>query len=84
MRSATSLLLAGALLAPAAARAQSDADRTGTGGGPRSTITAPHTSSSGRTMPRGDDRALERGIEGRTREERRDDAIDGTICAGCR
>ncbi|NGM33193.1 hypothetical protein G4G93_04480 [Methylobacterium sp. DB0501] len=67
------------------AQAQTLPDQTGTGGGPRSTITAPNTSSVGQVMPhpgRTDER-LERRIDDRTREERVDDRIDSGICAGC-
>ncbi|MFE1602521.1 hypothetical protein [Methylobacterium sp. ID0610] len=75
----------GLLLSPAAGLAQTEADRTGTGGGPGSTITAPYTSSTGQTVPRpGMDRGMERRLDERTREERRDDAIDSSICTGCK
>ncbi|MGY2050845.1 hypothetical protein [Methylobacterium sp. JK268] len=80
MRSATSLML---LLLPTGALAQAEADQTGTGRGPRSTITAPYTTSTGATVPRGGDRALERRVDERSRDERRDDAIDKSICSGC-
>ncbi|ACL61926.1 hypothetical protein [Methylobacterium nodulans] len=85
--SAARILVAGSfLLVPAAAQAQAEADRTGTGGGPGTTITAPYTRSTGQTVPQPGpaDRALERRIDDRTREERRDDAIDSSICAGCK
>ncbi|KMO33162.1 hypothetical protein VQ02_21670 [Methylobacterium variabile] len=84
----TRVLLTGALLvgaAGSAALAQSLPDQTGTGGGPRSTITAPNTSSVGRTKPPsgGTDATLERRIDDRTRQERIDDQIDTGICIGC-
>lgn len=68
--------------APAAAQAS-----TGTGGGPASTVTAPNTSATGRTMPpaggnagaatAGDNR------ERRTQEQKTDDKITRGICIGC-
>jgi hypothetical protein len=75
-----SLVSAGSL-----AQAQGLPDQTGTGGGPRSTITAPNTSSVGQTVPRPGavDHRLERRIDDRTREERVDDRIDTGICIGC-
>ena len=59
--------------------------QTGTGDGPRSTVTAPNTVPSGRTKPPGaaagpstaDDR------ETRTKTEKRGDSIDSGICIGC-
>ncbi|GJD54302.1 hypothetical protein [Methylobacterium dankookense] len=68
--------------APAAAFAQA---QTGTGGGPASTVTAPNTSSVGRTMPPA------AGTGAGTREERTertpqmkdDDRIQKGICIGC-
>ncbi len=67
------------------AQAQGLPDQTGTGGGPRSTITAPNTSSVGQTVPHpgGAEQRLERRIDDRTREERVDDRIDTGICIGC-
>jgi hypothetical protein len=86
LRSLTCVLFASAL-APigALAQAQGLPDQTGTGGGPRSTITAPNTSSVGQTVPHpgAADRRLERQIDDRTRQERVDDRIDTGICIGC-
>ncbi|QRE76290.1 hypothetical protein [Methylobacterium aquaticum] len=86
-----SLLLARALIvgalvsAGSLAQAKDLPDQTGTGGGPRSTITAPHTSAVGATVPSpgAADTRLERRIDDRTRQERLDDRIDGGICVGC-
>lgn len=68
----------------AAAQAQ-PADRTGTGGGPGTTITAPYTNREGVTKPPGTSLgpgevpspAAER------RERREIDRIEGSICKGC-
>lgn len=78
------LVLTG-FLAGAQAQAKDLPDQTGTGGGPRSTITAPHTSSVGATVPSpgSADTRLERRIDDRTRQERLDDRIDSGICVGC-
>ena len=60
---------------------------TGTGGGPTSTVTAPHTSAVGRTMPPagGDAGAATAGDnrERRTQEQKVDDKITQGICIGC-
>ncbi|MET7248195.1 hypothetical protein ABZT49_33080 [Methylobacterium sp. EM32] len=85
-RSFTRALLIVALVpAGSVAQAQGLPDQTGTGGGPRSTITAPNTSSVGQTVPRPGavDHRLERRIDDRTRDERIDDRIDTGICVGC-
>ncbi len=87
----TRALLVGALVSAASvstvslAQAKDLPDQTGTGGGPRSTITAPHTSSVGATVPNPGaiDTRLERRIDDRTREERINDRIDSGICVGC-
>ena len=78
-------VLAGALAASGAAQARDLPDETGTGGGPRSTVTAPNTSAVGRVMPHpgGADVRLERRIDARTRLERADDRIEDGICVGC-
>ncbi|WP_191970125.1 hypothetical protein [Methylobacterium planeticum] len=84
----TPRLLAAALsfgaltILPAAAQAPA---QTGTGGGPASTVTAPNTSSVGRTKPPG---AAAGGITPgdrteRTPQEKADDQIQKGICIGC-
>ena len=59
--------------------------QTGTGGGPSTTITAPHTSSVGQTVPRpggaGADNLGDR--ETRTANEKKDDQLMRGICIGC-
>ncbi len=75
-------LLAAAL--PAAAWAQGP-DRTGTGGGPATTITAPYTNREGVTKPPGaalgpDD---ERARTVQRREEHAIERIENSICSGC-
>ncbi|MGU3537877.1 hypothetical protein [Methylobacterium sp. A54F] len=67
---------------PAAAQAPA---QTGTGGGPTSTVTAPNTSTVGRTKPPG---AAAGGATSADREERtpqmkQDDKIQKGICIGC-
>ncbi|MEH3148395.1 MAG: hypothetical protein PGN34_24415 [Methylobacterium frigidaeris] len=73
-------------LAAGAAQAKDQPDQTGTGGGPGTTVTAPYTTSTGQTVPRpgAADRTMERRLDDLTREERRNDAIDDSICRGCR
>ena len=60
-------------------------DDTGTGGGPRSTITAPNTNSLGVTKPPGT--SLGAGEEPSRRERRREraltDKIEDSVCEGC-
>ena len=79
-------LAALSLVLPATLAAQPRApDETGTGGGPRSTITAPNTNSLGVTKPPGT--SFGPG-EMPTREQRRreralTDKIEGSICDGC-
>ncbi len=74
-----------AALCLTAAEPQAQADRTGTGGGPLSTETAPNTTATGVTMP--PDRAASPTATGRpgqrTRQERAMDRIDDSICTGC-
>jgi hypothetical protein len=69
---------------PAAAWAQ-DPDRTGTGGGPATTVTAPYTNREGVTKPPG--AALgPRDVSSATAERREDRAIErieNSICTGC-
>lgn len=69
---------------PAAAWAQ-DPDRTGTGGGPTTTITAPYTNREGVTKPPGTalgPRDLSASGAER-REERAVERIESSICTGC-
>ncbi len=75
-------LAALALAAPSAARAQA---QTGTGGGPSSTITAPNTSTVGRTMPpsSGAGSATANDRTERTQQMKEDDRIQKGICIGC-
>jgi hypothetical protein len=70
------------MLAATAAAAQS---QTGTGGGPTSTVTAPHTSPVGRTMPpaAGDGAATADDRRERTQQQIQDDKISQGICIGC-
>ncbi|TXN46470.1 hypothetical protein [Methylobacterium sp. WL7] len=70
------------VLANTAASAQA---QTGTGGGPTSTITAPHTSSVGQTMPpaSGAGAATVNDRRDRTRQQIEDDKISQGICIGC-
>lgn len=79
------LVSAGGLAQAGPAQAQGLPDQTGTGGGPRSAITAPNTSSVGQVVPHPgpSDTRLERRIDDRTRMERADDRIDSGICVGC-
>ena len=69
---------------PLAQEANTAPDRTGTGGGPRSTITAPYTNSEGVTKPPG---SLGPGEVPSAAEQRRersaDDRIERSICQGC-
>ncbi|GJE45064.1 hypothetical protein [Methylobacterium soli] len=67
---------------PAAAQAPA---QTGTGGSPTSTVTAPNTSSVGRTKPPG---AAAGGVApgeqtARTPQQKQDDKIQKGICIGC-
>lgn len=72
------------LMTASAAYAQ---DRTGTGGGPSSTITAPHTSSVGQTKPPSGGNASTATADAprdvRSREQIEDDKIARGICIGC-
>ena len=82
--SAALLLAALVLSGPAAAQAVAP-DRTGVGGGPASTITAPNTNSLGVTMPPGDSLGPreEPSRKERRRERARTDGIEDSICDGC-
>lgn len=72
-----------------AAHAQSAIDQTGTGGGPTSTITAPHTTSVGVTKPPGGAGTVDASRSGdmiaeRDRREKiKNDRISNSICRGC-
>ena len=87
MRTTTLSLLIASLMLPGSALAQSRVapDETGTGGGPRSTITAPNTNSLGVTKPPGT--SMGPGEVPSSREQRRERAltnrIDNSICDGC-
>jgi hypothetical protein len=74
-----------ALAALTAAALAQPADRTGTGGGPGSTITAPYTNREGVTKPPGT--SLGPGEtpspEAQRRERRQIDRIEDSICRGC-
>ena len=67
---------------PTAVHAQA---QTGTGGGPSSTVTAPNTSSVGRTMPPsgGEGTANREERTERTPQMKEDDRIQKGICIGC-
>lgn len=71
-----------AILAADAALAQA---QTGTGGGPTSTVTAPHASSVGRVMPpsRGTGAAPADETRERTPREAENDKVMRGICIGC-
>ena len=63
-------------------------DRTGTGESPATTATAPNTTITGQTMPRGReisgfDVAAEQRSDNRTKQEKRDDEVTRGICIGC-
>lgn len=87
MTRTTLLLLIGALALPDMALAQTRVapDETGTGGGPRSTITAPYTNSLGVTKPPGT--SLGPGEVEPPAEQRRErgltNRIEDSICTGC-
>ncbi|WP_336489497.1 hypothetical protein [Methylobacterium nigriterrae] len=75
-------LMLGALAAPAAAQAPAE---TGTGGGPASTVTAPNTSSVGRTKPPGAAAGAATPADRveRTPQQKEDEKIQKGICIGC-
>ncbi len=56
---------------------------TGTGGGPETTITAPHTRPSGQTVPPGASAAPTHDPEARTERHRELDRVLNGICRGC-
>ena len=85
MRTSLTLTIATVMsLASLPALAQA-VDQTGTGGGPRTTIRAPYTATTGQTVP--DPRAFDPtetgSITRRNRLEERNDAITQGICIGC-
>lgn len=57
---------------------------TGTGGGPETTITAPHTAPTGQTVPRGLVDSSTTDPEARTERQRNLDRVLDGICTGCR
>ncbi|MBK3405455.1 hypothetical protein H0176_03600 [Methylorubrum populi] len=75
----------GGLISNTAAQALNQPARTGTGGGPETTITAPHTAPTGRVMPR------PRMVDTQTRGEAvpkpetqfKDSFLMKDICVGC-
>lgn len=73
-----------AVLPVAMASAQNPA-LTGTGGGAASTVTAPNTSTVGRTKPPGGagDVGVDRNLDRKTPQQAKDDAISQGICIGC-
>lgn len=81
------MLIFAALTASLAASAASAQDRTGVGGGPSGTVTAPNKSSLGQTKPpSGGDAGTataDAPRERRLREESQDDKISRGICIGC-
>ncbi|KQP77537.1 hypothetical protein ASF57_19245 [Methylobacterium sp. Leaf117] len=57
---------------------------TGTGGGPETTITAPHTAPTGQTMPPGAASAPTVDPDARTARQRDLDRVLNGICVDCR
>lgn len=78
-------VLAAALLGGPAGAGGPAADRTGTGSGPDSTITAPYTTSDGVTKPPGDALGPAEGTDPtlRRRSRQLDREIETDICRGC-
>ncbi|WP_051439726.1 hypothetical protein [Methylobacterium sp. 10] len=56
---------------------------TGTGGGPETTVTAPHTSTTGQTVPPGAAGAPIVDPNERTERQKRLDRVLNGICQGC-
>ncbi|MCJ2050400.1 hypothetical protein [Methylobacterium sp. J-070] len=85
MRTSPILAIAAALALGSFAAAAEPVSQTGTGGGPSTAAKAPHTASTGQTVP--NPSALnpnETGsIEQRDTLEQRNDAITRGICIGC-
>lgn len=71
------------ILCSTTALAQRPVDETGTGGGPTSTVTAPNTSSVGRTMPKPGGKDVDRNLTRETPNEKKADKIMDGICRGC-
>ena len=82
---APATILAAILAAGAVPAAADPVSQTGTGGGPATAAKAPHTASTGQTVP--NPSALNAGetgsIERRDAVEQRNDAITRGICIGC-
>jgi hypothetical protein len=78
-------LVAALALLGLSAPALAQADRTGTGGGPFSTMTAPNTTAAGVTKPPGRDASptWRDDPDRRSREELQDERIESGICIGC-
>ncbi|MBE7243408.1 MAG: hypothetical protein INR63_00535 [Actinomycetospora chiangmaiensis] len=85
MRKSPILALAAALLLGSAPVWAEPVSQTGTGGGPATAAKAPHTASTGQTVPNpGALNPSETGnIERRNPVEQRNDAITSGICIGC-
>lgn len=89
IRTARSLVLGLALASGAAfpglAQSEMAPSRTGTGGGPASTITAPHTNSLGVTKPPGTSLGPAETPSSRELSEQRatTNRIERSICIGC-
>ena len=75
----------GGLISNTAAQALNQPARTGTGGGPETTITAPYTAPTGRVMPR--PRAVDTQTRGEaaqnTAPQFKDSFLMKDICVGC-
>ncbi|GJE44134.1 hypothetical protein [Methylobacterium soli] len=84
IRGLTTTLSALAGLSQACLPALAQIAVTGTGGGPHTTITAPHTSPVGQTVPPGAAAAPVVDPDARTDRQRRLDGVLGGICTGCR
>ncbi len=83
--SLTLLIVSLALPGSALAQTRVAPDETGTGGGPRSTITAPNTNRLGVTKPPGTSMGPGEVPSARERREKRIQAnrIENSICNGC-
>ncbi|WP_236960861.1 hypothetical protein [Methylobacterium durans] len=76
--------IAGLTLCLAPTGLAAEAARTGTGGGPETTVTAPHTAVSGQTVPPGAAAAPTTDPGARTQRQRDLDRVLGGVCTGCR